>query len=111
MHLCLDQSLTPPSYSCGSALKQSEQVVEELDLQEILNAFAKLKNYESALDCALCSLYPELEQECRNYYNGKGGKLIDLHSKKYIKKVDGIVMAALVFFHCSYQKDQGVGEL
>jgi len=111
MYLCLGQSLTPSSYSSDSTLEISEEMLQKLSLKDVLDYLADQNKYESALDYTVCSLYPELEKECRAYYDGKGKKLTELHNKRYVKKIDGIVAMALMAFYQEYQKLIGTKKL
>jgi len=98
----LDLILKPNKFS--SALIKSERLMHDLNLEDILTEFATKKGYHDPLDYVLCSLYPELEKECQNYYTGKGQDLITLHSKHEIAKIDTIVSKSIQVFFYKYQE-------
>jgi len=97
--------------SFASALPESEKIIEQLDMEEILNSFALLKKYRSPIDYALCSLYPELEQKCRDFYDKNGKGLTDLYNPTRINKIDNIVARALVYFYRKQQEFKRSNEL
>ena len=95
-------NLNPSSFT--SALPQSLEAIKKLGLEDILEDFAQEKGYEEALDYVLCSLYPEFEKECRDYYANGSKKIVDLHPKQYIKKLDSTLVAGILAFYRKYKQ-------
>ena len=108
----LSQSQSQPlvdDYS--SALVKTEKLVKELGLDEILSEFAIKRDYQSAIDYVVCSLYPQYESGCRAYYNGTGKKLNEILDKNEIKKLDDICGKDVLFFYYKLNKVEKKNEL
>lgn len=95
-----------PDDNFASALVQSQEIIEEMKLEEVLEKISKSKGYESILDYVLCALYPEYEQPCRDYYAGKGKKFIENIPKNKIKEIDDIAGKALLVFYMKHKAMQ-----
>jgi len=93
---------TPFDFS-NSVFREAQNVVDQLDLEKELGQMAQNKGYESIMDFAFCSLYPEKEKECRNYYEGKGKQISQKYSKKQIRQWDNIIAQALFFLYKQMQ--------
>ncbi|HUS51320.1 MAG TPA: hypothetical protein VMZ91_14220, partial [Candidatus Paceibacterota bacterium] len=90
--------------------KKSQKVMQDLKIKDLLEKFAEQNGYHNALDYVLCSLYPELEKECKKYYNYKGQQLMETHSRHDINKIDNVISQALLVFYKKKKEMEKEGE-
>jgi len=103
LRLTPDQHLSVSDSYSESVFPNAENRLEKVSSQKILEQFADEKGYRSSLDYILCSLYPEMEKFCRDYYGGAGKKLKDLFPAKELDRIDTILEKAIVVFETKYQ--------
>jgi hypothetical protein len=95
------------SFSDPSAFPMTEWAVEESPASEILDQFTNEKKYLSVIDYIVCSLYPELEEKCRKYYEHGGEKIGDIYSPARLRAIDNLMTKAIDVFNARYQDVQG----
>jgi len=103
----LTQTLLPSDFS-ASLFVETEEAIDNLDMEEILKGFAKEKGYRSEVDYVLCSLYPKFEKQCRKYYEGKGKQLLNLIPSSKIKEIDRVMSHAIYFMYQQKQKLEAI---
>ena len=84
-----------------TAFPGARKIVNGYNMDEMLSRVAIRSAFYSSLDYLLCTLYPEYEKPCQNYYNGDGKPLAELLSPEDAKKLDKIIGQAAYFL---YQK-------
>jgi predicted kinase/2'-5' RNA ligase len=105
-----------PNFSENKLFKRVEDRIEQLGLDEILNDFATQNGYDEPIDYLLCSLYPEYENICGNYYADEGPKLLEMISPKEAERIGNVLWNAVGVFNDQYQlalkgKDTGFENL
>jgi len=101
--LGLTQTLLPSDFSTSLFL-ETDEAIDKLDMEDILDGFAQEKGYRSKVDYVLCSLYPEFEKQCRKYYEGKGKKLLNLIPSSKVKEIDRVMSHAVYFMYQQKQR-------
>jgi len=102
-----DLRLLQDSFSDPSAFPMTEQAIEESPASEVLDQFANGKGYQSVIDYITCSLYPELEDKCRKYYEYGGEKIGDIYSPARLRAIDNLMTKAVDVFNDRYQDIEG----
>lgn len=85
----------------GPGFVKTNEMMDNLGMRDMLTKAAANSLFRSPRDYLFCSLYPNYEIKCQEYYNGNGASLPELLDPGSIQKYDAILSQAVDFL---YQK-------